>query len=353
MNSRERFLKACKMEALNRPPVWVMRQAGRYLPEYRALKEKHSFVEMVKTPEIAAEVTLQPMKRFDLDAAIIFSDILVIPEALGMPYSFREKGGIEMSGRIETAEDVAKLDGDGISQKLQYVGNSLKLTRNQLGAEKALIGFCGSPWTVATYMIEGGSSRDFSRAKSLLMEKPDLFHLLLEKITTSTIDYLEMQIEAGIDVVQIFDSWGGALSKDTFWSGSAHYMNQIVKAVEDKIPVIIFSKGSHDKINDLKKIGGDVYGVDSSIFISQFWDDLGGGLAVQGNLNPDLMSTTPEIVKEETHKILNEFGERNGLIFNLGHGIKPDGKIECMQALVETVVNFNKNSQSIEPTLQQ
>ena len=149
------------------------------------------------------------MKRFDLDAAIIFSDILVIPEALGMPYSFREKGGIEMSGRIETAEDVAKLDGDGISQKLQYVGNSLKLTRNQLGAEKALIGFCGSPWTVATYMIEGGNSRDFSRAKSLLMEKPDLFHLLLEKITTSTIDYLEMQIEAGIDVVQIFDSWGG------------------------------------------------------------------------------------------------------------------------------------------------
>ena len=353
MNSRERFLKACKMEALNRPPVWVMRQAGRYLPEYRALKEKHSFVEMVKTPEIAAEVTLQPMKRFDLDAAIIFSDILVIPEALGMPYSFRDGGGIEMSGRIETLEDVAKLVGNGISEKLQYVGDSLKLTRNQLGLEKALIGFCGSPWTVATYMIEGGSSKDFSRAKSLLTEKPELFHSLLEKITISTIDYLEMQLNAGIDVIQIFDSWGGALIKDTFWKGSAQYMNEIVKTVGDKIPVTIFSKGSHDKISDLKKIGGNVYGVDSSISISQFWDDLGGEFAVQGNLNPDLMSTTPEIVKEETLKILNEFGERNGLIFNLGHGIKPDGKIECMQALIETIINYSKDSHSTELNMQQ
>ena len=353
MNSRERFLNACKMGALNRPPVWVMRQAGRYLPEYRALKEKHSFVEMVKTSEIATEVTLQPMKRFDLDAAIIFSDILVIPEALGMLYSFREGGGIEMAGRIETADDVAKLDCHSIAEKLQYVGDSLKLTRNQLGMEKALIGFCGSPWTVATYMIEGGSSRDFSLAKSLLVEKPELFHLLLEKLTTSTIDYLYMQIDAGIDVIQIFDSWGGALTKDTFWEGSAQYMKEIVKAVEDKIPVIIFSKGSHDKINDLKKIGGNVYGVDSSISISQFWDDLGGKFAVQGNLNPDFMSTNPEIVKDETLNILNEFGERKGLIFNLGHGIKPDGKIECMHALVETIINFNKDSHSTEPTLQQ
>ena len=353
MNSRERFLKACKMEALNRPPVWVMRQAGRYLPEYRAIKEQYSFVEMVKTPEIVAEITLQPLKRFDLDAAIIFSDILVIPEAMGMPYGFRDAGGIEMVSRIESAEDVAKLDDHGISEKLQYVGDSLKLTRNQLGMGRTLIGFCGSPWTVATYMIEGGSSKDFSRTKSLLTEKPDLFDSLLEKLTTSTIDYLKMQIKAGIDVVQIFDSWGGALSKDTFWVGSAQYMNAIIKGLGGEIPVIIYSKGSHDKISDLNKIGGNVYGVDSSISISQFWDDLGGEFAVQGNLNPDLMSTTPEIVKEETLKILNEFGERNGLIFNLGHGIKPDGKIECMQALVETIINYNKESQSTEPSLQQ
>ena len=258
-----------------------------------------------------------------------------------------------MASRIQNAEDVAKLDAHGISEKLQYVGDSLKLTRNQLGVEKSLIGFCGSPWTVATYMIEGGSSKAFFRAKSLLTEKPELFHSLLEKITISTIDYLEMQINAGIDVVQIFDSWGGALSLETFWKGSAQYMKEIVKAVGDKIPVIIFSKGSHDKISDLKKIGSNVYGVDSSIFISQFWDDLGGEFAVQGNLNPNFMSTTPEMVKKETLKILNEFGERNGLIFNLGHGIKPDGKIDCMQALVETIINYNKESQSTEPTPQQ
>jgi len=353
MNSRERLLTACKMEALNRPPLWVMRQAGRYLPEYRAIKEQHSFVEMVKTPEIAAEVTLQPLKRFDLDAAIIFSDILVIPEALGLPYSFRDKGGIEMSGKIETLQDIEKLDEHGITEKLKYMGDSLQLTREQLGNEKALIGFCGSPWTVATYMIEGGSSRDFYRAKSMLTEKPKLFHSLLEKITEASIEYIKLQIASGIDVVQIFDSWGGALSNAEFWDGSAKYMSQIVKAVGDNIPVIIFSKGSHDKINDLKKIGGNVYGVDSSVSISKFWDDLGGGLAVQGNLNPDFMSTTPENVKEETLNILDKFGRRNGLIFNLGHGIKPDGKIECMQALVETIVNYNKDSHLTEPTLPQ
>ena len=353
MNSRERLLTACKMEALNRPPLWVMRQAGRYLPEYRAIKEQHSFTEMVKTPEIAAEVTLQPLKRFELDAAIIFSDILVIPEALGLPYSFRDKGGIEMSGKIETLQDIEKLDEHGITEKLKYVGDSLKLTREQLGNEKALIGFCGSPWTVATYMIEGGSSSDFFRAKSMLTEKPKLFHSLLEKITKASIEYVKLQIASGIDVVQIFDSWGGALSNDEFWDGSAKYMNQIVKAVGDNIPIIIFSKGSHDKINDLKNIGGNVYGVDSSVSISQFWDDLGGEFAVQGNLNPDFMSTTPEDVKEETLNILNKFGGRNGLIFNLGHGIKPDGKIECMQALVETIVNYNKDSHLTEPTLPQ
>ena len=233
------------------------------------------------------------------------------------------------------------------------MGDSLKLTRERLGDDKALIGFCGSPWTVATYMIEGGSSRDFFRAKSMLTEKPKLFHSLLETITKASIEYLKLQIASGIDVIQIFDSWGGALSINKFWDGSAKYMNQIVKAVGDNIPIIIFSKGSHDKINDLKNIGGNVYGVDSSVSISQFWDDLGGEFAVQGNLNPDFMSTTPEDVKEETLNILNKFGGRNGLIFNLGHGIKPDGKIECMQSLVETIVNYNKDSHLTVPTLPQ
>jgi len=341
MNSRERFLKACKMEALNRPPVWVMRQAGRYLPEYRALKEKHSFVEMVKTPEIAAEVTLQPMKRFDLDAAIIFSDILVIPEALGMPYSFREKGGIEMSGRIETAEDVAKLDGDGISEKLQYVGNSLKLTRNQLGAEKALIGFCGSPWTVATYMIEGGSSRDFSRAKSLLMEKPDLFHLLLEKITTSTIDYLEMQIEAGIDVVQIFDSWVGCMSPQDYEKYIMPHTRRIISGLKETgVPIINFSTGTSTLLDSVAKAGGDVISFDWRINIDDAWNKIGHDRSIQGNLDPTLLFAPIPIIRERVHDIMIRVSGRPGHIFNLGHGILQHTPVDHVKAVVEMVHEY-------------
>ena len=214
----------------------------------------------------------------------------------------------------------------------------------KLPQQTTLIGFAGAPWTVATYMIEGGSSKDLSKSRALLNNKPQLFHSLLEKITNSTIEYLKLQMNSGVDVIQIFDSWGGALPKDLFWEGSAQYMQQIIKSLSQDLPIIIYSKGSHDKINELKRIEGNVYGVDSSKSISQFYDDLGGKLAVQGNLDPDFMSTSPEIVKNETIKILDEFGNRNGLIFNLGHGIKPDGKIECMQALVETIKNYHKES---------
>ncbi|MDP6936101.1 MAG: uroporphyrinogen decarboxylase [Candidatus Marinimicrobia bacterium] len=340
MNSRIRFLNAIKLKPLKRPPLWVMRQAGRYLPEYREIKKQYHFTQMVKTPEIAAEVTLQPLKRFALDAAIIFSDILVIPEALGMPYTFREQGGIEMDGCISTRDDVLKLDKEGITEKLEYVAQSLKLVKESTGAEKALIGFCGSPWTVATYMVEGGSTRDFSKSKALLRDDPNIFHSLLEIITEASIEYIQMQIQAGIDVVQVFDSWGGVLDKPDFWEGTGRYMQTITQAIHPKVPVIIYSKGSHDKIDDLKKIRGDVYGVDSTKPIAEFSDELGGMTAVQGNLDPEIMSTDPQSVQIETQKILDEFGERKGLIFNLGHGIKPDGKIECMHALVDTVTDY-------------
>jgi len=296
---------------------------------------------MVKTPEIAVEVTLQPLQRFALDAAIIFSDILVIPEALGMPYSFREQGGIEMESSISSLKDVLKLDKEGITEKLNYVAQSLKRVKDQIGNEKVLIGFCGSPWTVATYMLEGGSTNDYSKSKSLMKNDPQTFHSLLEIITEASIDYVQMQIKAGIDVVQIFDSWGGILNRAEFWKGTGQYMQAITKEIQQNIPVIIYSKGSHDKINDLKKIGGKAYGVDSTKSIADFSDELGRMVAVQGNLDPDIMSSNPKKVQEETRKILDEFGNRNGLIFNLGHGIRPDGKIECMQALVETVGQYS------------
>ncbi len=344
MNSRVRFLNAIELHPLERPPLWVMRQAGRYLPEYREIKKHYHFTQMVKTPEIAAEVTLQPLKRFDLDAAIIFSDILVIPEALGMPYAFREQGGIEMDGCITTLDDVLKLNKEGISEKLDYVAQSLKLVKETTKEEKALIGFCGSPWTVATYMMEGGSTKNYGKSRSLMKDDPNTFHSLLEIITEASIEYVHMQIQAGIDVVQIFDSWGGVLNQSEFWEGTGRYMQAISKEIQPKVPVIIYSKGSHDKIDDLKKIGGKVYGVDSSKSIAEFFDELGGTTAVQGNLNPEVMSTDPQSVQIETQKILNEFGDRKGLIFNLGHGIKPEGKIECMHALVETVSQFCSDS---------
>ncbi len=348
MNSCERFLAACKCEPLERPPLWVMRQAGRYLPEYRVMKEKYTFVEMVQTPQLAAEVTLQPMRRFALDAAIIFSDILVIPEAMGLPYSFREQGGIQMERRIRSLEDIERLSVDGIPEKLQYVAEALTVVRQELGEEKALLGFGGSPWTLATYMLEGGSSKNFTKSKHLLHSEPALFHRLMEKITVAVIDYFQMQIRAGVDAIQIFDSWGGVLSYHTFWDASAKYMARIVASVKGQVPVIVYSKGAHHWLEDLKRTGADVLGLDWSVSLAGFHDSLGGEIAVQGNLDPVYMSTSPQIVRHETLRILNEFGNRQGHIFNLGHGIHPDGKIECMEALVDTVSTFNNQNSPFE-----
>ncbi|MDP4879224.1 MAG: uroporphyrinogen decarboxylase, partial [Opitutales bacterium] len=208
MTPRERFLAAAHCQPVDRPPIWLMRQAGRYLPEYRELKAQHDFVTMVRTPELAAEVTLQPMRRFPLDAAIIFSDILVIPEALGQGYHFREQGGIGMDYLLDSPEKIAALDSSKITERLAYVADALSLTRTKLGEDTALLGFCGSPWTLACYMIEGGSAKDFIAIKKLAWEHPDQFEALMQKLTNAIVEYLHMQIDAGADALQIFDSWG-------------------------------------------------------------------------------------------------------------------------------------------------
>ncbi|MEE8437002.1 MAG: uroporphyrinogen decarboxylase [Candidatus Neomarinimicrobiota bacterium] len=340
MNSRNRFLKACEQKLLDRPPVWVMRQAGRYLPEYRALKEKYSFLEMVQTPELALEVTLQPLKRFKLDAAIMFSDILVIPEALGQPYSFPEGGGIQMDYKIRDKTPLEKLSTSGINEKLAYIYETIKMIKRELDGKQALIGFGGSPWTLATYMVEGSSSRSFAHIKSMLYQEPALFHALLEKITEALIIYFKSQIEAGVDVIQIFDSWGGILSPETFWNASGRYMARIISALDKKVPIIVYSKGSHGWAQDLSRLEADVLGVDWTISIRDFYESLGRKVAVQGNLDPALMSTKPEIVKKETLRILKEMENIPGFIFNLGHGILPDAKIENMEMLVETIINY-------------
>ncbi len=341
MNSRTRFIAACQCKSLNRPPIWVMRQAGRYLPEYRQLKENFSFVEMVQTPELAAQVTLQPLQRFNLDAAILFSDILVIPEAMGQAYAFRDTGGIEMEFKADSKYRIDSLNGDGIPEKLKYVADAISLVKTELNGEKALIGFGGSPWTLATYMVEGGSSKNYAGIKTLFYTDRPLFDSLLSRITSAVINYFEMQINAGVDVIQIFDSWGGVLNADTFWQASGKYMKRIVESVKGRIPVIVFSKGAHNWITDLQNTGANVLGLDWTYPIDRFYDDLGGTTAVQGNLDPVLLNTTPEVVRQEANHLLRKMSSRPGHIFNLGHGILPDAKIECMEALVETVTNFN------------
>ncbi len=340
MNCRQRFLDACHCKPVDRPPVWVMRQAGRHLPEYRALKEQYSFHELTQNPELALEVTMQPLRRYDMDAAIIFTDILVIPEAMGQNYGFPEGGGIAMEWAVRSAGDIDKLSTDGIREKLDYVGKSLELVRAELGDEKALIGFGGSPWTLATYMIEGGSSKDKRRARELFYTDRPLFDRLLTKITDALVDYLQMQIDAGVDAIQIFDSWGGVLAADAFEGASVRWMRELVEKIDGQVPTIVFSRDMHEHTDALASTKANVLGVGWTARLANVKKQLPDDVAVQGNLDPVLMNTTPELVERETTKLLDEMSQFDGHIFNLGHGISPQAKIECMERLVETIKDY-------------
>src|SRR6266481_1568543 len=245
ISHRQRFLDACHCKSVDRPPVWLMRQAGRALPEYRALKEKYSFLELVQTPGLAAEVTLQPIRRFDFDAAILFSDILVIAEGMGQKYSFRDQGGIEMEYVLNSAADIDRLEVDAVTDRLQYVAKALPLIKSSLAGSTALLGFAGSPWTLANFMIQGGGVKEYAKAKALLYSDPKLFARLMEKLTRAITKFLILQIDAGVDAVQIFDSLGGVLSDGNFWAGSGQWIKEIVNRLEGRAPVIVFSKGTH------------------------------------------------------------------------------------------------------------
>lgn len=343
MTSRERFLAALACQPLDRPPLWVMRQAGRYLPEYRALKAKSSFLEMVRTPELATEVTLQPLRRFPrLDAAILFSDILVIPEALGQPYAFRDTGGIQMAYRLDSRAQIDALAPAGaVPEKLAYVGDALRLLKKEVATTgHTLLGFCGSPWTLATYMLEGGSSDDFARAKLLFYTDRAAFDALLEKITASLVAYLRMQIEAGADAVQIFDSWGGILAGQDYEAASLAWIRRLVASLPAGFPVILYAKGTSPHLAAQAASGVRAISVDWTAELAAVRAALPANVAVQGNLDPVLMTTTPDIVRTQATRVLDSMRDRAGHVFNLGHGITPDARIECMQALVDTVVDY-------------
>lgn len=341
MTSRERFLAACACLPLDRPPLWVMRQAGRYLPEYRQLKSKSSFLEMVRTPELAVEVTMQPLRRFALDAAILFSDILVIPEALGQGYRFREEGGIAMEYRLETRAQVDDLaPADAIPDRLRYVEDTLKLLKKELDGSRALLGFGGSPWTLATYMLEGGSSEEFERIKQLFYTDRVTFDALLEKITAALIAYFQMQIRAGADAIQIFDSWGGIIAGPDYEAASLRWIRQIVAALPKNYPIILYAKGTASQISDQAFTGIRVLSVDWTNDLAIVRRQLPGNVAIQGNLDPVLLNTTPDIVRHEATRLLESMRGTAGHIFNLGHGIMPHAKIECMESLVDTVTTW-------------
>ena len=348
--ARERFRRACRCLPVDRPPVWLMRQAGRALPEYRKLKEKHSFLQLVQTPELAAEVTLQPVRRFGFDAAILFSDILVIPEAMGQAYRFRETGGVVMDFAVASAADVAKLSVDRVAERLRYATEALRLVRSVLLDQTALIGFAGSPWTLATFMMEGGSAGQFSKALALFREDRKTYYALAEKLTLAVTTYLQMQIEAGVDALQIFDSHGGHLPAAEFQEGSGRWMKDIIAELrapksevqsgspQSPIPVIVFSLGTHHNWPDLVATGANVLGVDWHSSLSEVRNLLPDSVAMQGNLTPALLSdATPAAVTVETRRLLMEMRGRPGYILNLGHGLPPTAKLENIAALVESV----------------
>jgi uroporphyrinogen decarboxylase len=341
MNSRQRFLSACACEPLDRPPLWVMRQAGRYLPEYRELKEKHGFLKMVRTPELAAEVTLQPTRRFAFDAAILFSDILVIPEALGQGYTFRDQGGIAMERRLDSRAAIEALGAaEDVPQRLSYVGAALRILKGELAGKKALLGFGGSPWTLATYMVEGGSSEDFIRVKALFYEDRATFDLLLEKLTASLIAYFRMQIEAGADAIQIFDSWGGAVAGRDYEAASLRWIRAIIAAMPARFPIIIYGKGTGPHLLDQAFTGARVLSVDWSCDLAAVRRSVPENVALQGNLDPAILSTTAPIAKRETERLLESLRGSRGHIFNLGHGILPTAHISCVEAVVDAVTQW-------------
>lgn len=339
----DRFIRALLRQPVDRTPVWVMRQAGRYLPEYRKIRAKAGdFMTLCSTPELACEVTLQPLRRFNLDAAILFSDILTIPDAMGLGLYFSEGEGPKFKRTIDNASDVKNLTIPDPADKLRYVTDAVSLIRKELNGDVPLIGFAGSPWTLATYMVEGGSSKTFSKIKALLFSDPTSAHLLMSKLADSVAVYLNAQIEAGAQAVMVFDSWGGALTTAHYKEFSLAYMQRIVDQLirekdGQKIPVVLFTKGGGMWLQDIANTGCDAVGLDWSVDIHLARQQIGNQVALQGNLDPAIMATSPDIIKQEVGRILAGFGHGNGHVFNLGHGITPNIAPDNVAALVDAV----------------
>ncbi len=343
----DRFLKALMRQPVDRTPVWMMRQAGRYLPEYRATRaQAGDFMSLCKNTELACEVTLQPLERYKLDAAILFSDILTIPDAMGLGLYFEEGEGPKFRKPVRTEADIDQLQVINTASDLSYVTDAVSMIRRELQGRVPLIGFSGSPWTLATYMIEGQSSRDFARAKTMLYTQPELMHQLLDKLALSVIDYLNAQIVAGAQVVQIFDTWGGALSHAAYQEFSLAYMEKIVTGLIKQadgrdVPVILFTKGGGHWLEAMVDTGCHALGLDWTVDIGSAKARVGDRVALQGNMDPAVLRADPATIEREVKSILSSFGGGAGHIFNLGHGITPDIDPEHAKAFIEAVHKFS------------
>ncbi|MBE8716260.1 uroporphyrinogen decarboxylase [Cellvibrio polysaccharolyticus] len=339
----DRFLRALLKEPVDVTPVWMMRQAGRYLPEYRASRAKAGdFMGLCTNPERACEVTLQPLERYPLDAAILFSDILTIPDAMGLGLYFETGEGPKFRKPVRTAADINALKVINPEQDLPYVTGAVRTIRRELNGRVPLIGFSGSPWTLATYMIEGGSSRDFRQAKQMLYNQPEQMHQLLDILADSVIAYLNAQILAGAQAVQIFDTWGGALSHQAYQEFSLRYMKKIVQGLlreneGRRVPVILFTKGGGQWLELMADTGAEALGLDWTTDIGLARQRVGQRVALQGNMDPTILYASPSRIREEVGNILKSYGQGSGHVFNLGHGITPEVDPEHAGAFIRAV----------------
>jgi uroporphyrinogen decarboxylase len=339
----DRFLRALLRQPVDRTPIWMMRQAGRYLPEYRATrKQAGSFLDLCKNAELACEVTMQPLRRYPMDAAILFSDILTVPDALGLGLYFEEGEGPKFRKTVRSDADLAGLHSISAEDDLGYVMNAVQTIRRELSGRVPLIGFSGSPWTLATYMVEGGSSRDFAQVKAMAYDRPELMHALLSLLADAVADYLAAQVRAGAQALQIFDTWGGSLSAAGYKEFSLKYMQRVLSRLPGEadgrpVPVIVFTKGGGQWLNAIADCGAQGVGIDWTTDIAGARQQVGDRVALQGNMDPSMLFASPARIREEVAAILAGYGHGSGHVFNLGHGITPGVNPDHVTAFVEAV----------------
>ena len=341
------FIRALLRKEVERTPMWIMRQAGRYLPEYRATRKRAGdFLALCKTPELACEVTMQPLDRYGLDAAILFSDILTIPDALGLGLQFSEGEGPSFKSPITSMADVDRISNSAPVNELAYVMDAVSLIHKELNGRVPLIGFSGSPWTLATYMVEGKGSKEFHKVKGMLYQEPHTLEKLLNIISSSVTAYLAAQIDAGAQVVMIFDTWGGVLSKECYLKYSLSPMQKIVKELKNlpstkNVPIVLFTKGGGNWLNEMAATGCEALGLDWTTEIDHARTQVGDKVALQGNLDPCVLYGSDDVIREEVKKVLGKYGKGSGHVFNLGHGIQQYVNPDKVTVLVEAVKEFS------------